>query len=67
LKKTIDKTGIVADVLNPNQHILVQVVKEPISTKGPRLSSELSFAGRFMVLLPFSDRIYISQKIEDSN
>ena len=61
------KSGIIADVLNPNQHILVQVVKEPISTKGPRLSAELSLAGRFMVLLPFSDRISISQKIEDSN
>ena len=66
-EKTIDKSGIIADVLNPNQHILVQVVKEPISTKGPRLSAELSLAGRFMVLLPFSDRISISQKIEDSN
>ena len=67
VEKTIDKSGIIADVLNPNQHILVQVVKEPISTKGPRLSAELSLAGRFMVLLPFSDRISISQKIEDSN
>ena len=40
-------------------------MKEPISTKGPRLSSEISLAGRFMVVMPFSDRVSISQKIED--
>ena len=61
----IEKTGKVSDILNSNQQILVQVVKEPISTKGPRISSELSLAGRYMVLVPFSDRISISQKIED--
>ena len=37
----IEKTGKVSDILSSNQHILVQVVKEPISTKGPRISSEL--------------------------
>ena len=47
-----------------NQSILVQIVKEPISTKGPRISSELSIAGRYIVLVPFSDRVSISQKIE---
>ena len=51
-------------MLKSNQSILVQVVKEPISTKGPRISSELSIAGRYIVLVPFSDRISISQKIE---
>ena len=45
------------------QSILVQIIKEPISTKGPRVSSELSLAGRYLVLVPFSDRISISQKI----
>jgi ribonuclease G len=60
----IDKNGAVADVLTANQSLLVQVVKEPISTKGPRISSELSFAGRFLVLVPFSDRVSVSQKIE---
>lgn len=65
-EKTIEKSGIISEVLNPNQQILVQVVKEPISTKGPRLSSELSLAGRYMVLVPFSDRVSISQKIENS-
>ena len=61
----IDKDGTITDVLSANQSILVQVVKEPISTKGPRISAELSLAGRFIVLVPFSDRVSISQKIED--
>ena len=56
LEPDIDKNGTVADVLKPNQPILVQIVKEPISTKGPRISSELSIAGRYLVLVPFSDR-----------
>ncbi len=63
-EKEIDKDGAISDVLSANQSILVQVVKEPISTKGPRISSELSLAGRYVVLIPFSDRISISQKIE---
>ncbi len=63
-EKEIDKDGTIADALKANQSILVQIVKEPISTKGPRLSSELSIAGRYIVLVPFSDRISISQKIE---
>ncbi|MDX1271244.1 ribonuclease E/G [Bizionia paragorgiae] len=63
--KEIDKDGKIADVLKSNQSMLVQIVKEPISTKGPRISSELSIAGRYIVLVPFSDRISISQKIED--
>jgi ribonuclease G len=61
----IEKDGNVGDAISPKQTVLVQVVKEPISTKGPRLSSEISLAGRFMVLMPFSDRVSISQKIED--
>ncbi|WP_394907386.1 Rne/Rng family ribonuclease [uncultured Mesonia sp.] len=64
-EKDIDKDGSITDVLKSNQSILVQIVKEPISTKGPRISSELSFAGRYIVLVPFSNRISISQKIED--
>jgi ribonuclease G len=63
-EKEIDKDGSIANVLSVNQSILVQVVKEPISTKGPRISSELSLAGRYIVLVPFSDRVSISQKIE---
>jgi ribonuclease G len=61
----INKDGAIMDVLSANQSVLVQVVKEPISTKGPRISSELSLAGRFVVLVPFSDRVSISQKIKD--
>lgn len=64
-EKDIDKDGKITDVIKSNQSTLVQIVKEPISTKGPRISSELSIAGRYIVLVPFSDRISISQKIED--
>jgi len=63
-EKEIDKQGKIDDVLSPNQTILTQIIKEPISTKGPRISSELSFAGRFLVLIPFSNRISVSQKIK---
>lgn len=63
-EKEIEKDGSITDAISPNQPILVQIIKEPISTKGPRLSSELSLAGRYVVLVPFSERISISQKIE---
>ena len=63
-EKEIDKHGGINDALKNHQSILVQIVKEPISTKGPRISSELSIAGRYIVLVPFSDRVSISQKIE---
>lgn len=66
LSDEIEKTGKISDVLSSGQHILVQVAKEPISTKGPRISSEISFAGRYIVLVPFSDKISISQKIKSS-
>lgn len=63
MKPEIDKHGKINDVLSRNQKVLVQVVKEPISTKGPRLSCELSLAGRYMVLVPFSNTVNISKKI----
>jgi len=59
----IEKTGKITKVLAPGQEIIVQIAKEPISTKGPRISTEISFPGRFLVLLPFSNKISISQKI----
>ncbi|MEN6619303.1 MAG: Rne/Rng family ribonuclease [Rikenellaceae bacterium] len=59
----LEKEGKIADVLKPGQHILAQIVKEPISTKGSRLTSEISIAGRNMVLIPFADKVSISQKI----
>ena len=62
LEKDISKGGIVDSVLTSKQNLLVQVTKEPISTKGPRISSELSIAGRYLVLVPFSDRVSVSQK-----
>jgi len=64
LDEEIQKSGRITNVLKPNQQILVQVAKEPISTKGPRVTSELSFAGRYVVLIPFSDKISVSQKIK---
>lgn len=63
----IDKHGNIGDVLQAGQHILVQIAKEPISTKGPRLCSEISIAGRNIVLMPFSNKISISQKIESND
>lgn len=65
LEKDIDKDGTIVDTLKSGQNLLVQIVKEPISTKGPRLSSEISIAGRYLVLVPFSDRVSVSQKIQD--
>ncbi len=64
LEKDIDKSGKISNVLNTNQPILVQIAKEPISAKGPRITSEISLAGRYLVLVPFTDRISISQKIK---
>ncbi|MFA6950798.1 MAG: Rne/Rng family ribonuclease [Lentimicrobiaceae bacterium] len=63
-EQDIDKTGKISSVLTPNQQVLIQIAKEPISTKGPRVSSEISFAGRYLVLVPFSQRVSVSQKIK---
>lgn len=60
----IDKHGSVTDVLEKDMELLVQIVKEPISSKGPRLTTEITFTGRFMVLIPFGDKISVSQKIK---
>lgn len=65
-KPEIDKHGSIADVLSPGQELLVQIAKEPISSKGPRLTTEISFTGRLLVLIPFSDKISVSQKIKSS-
>lgn len=62
----IDKDGKITDVLTQGQTVIVQITKEPISTKGPRLSSEISIAGRNLVLIPFSDKVSISSKIEST-
>ncbi len=60
------REGKIQDVVKSGDHLMLQVSKEPISSKGPRLSAELSFAGRYMVMIPFSDRVSISQKIKSS-
>lgn len=60
----IDKHGSITEVLQPGQELMVQIVKEPISSKGPRLTTEITFTGRYMVLIPFGDKISISQKIK---
>ncbi|MDR2473951.1 MAG: Rne/Rng family ribonuclease [Tannerella sp.] len=62
----LKKDGKIEDVLAVGETILVQVAKEPISTKGPRLTAELSFAGRNLVLVPFSDKISVSSKIKSN-
>ena len=61
----INKEGNIREVLRPGQEILIQVAKEPISTKGPRISTELSIAGRYLVLVPFTERISVSSKIKN--
>lgn len=61
----IEKTGKIQDVLQKQQQILVQVSKEPIGSKGPRLTCELSLAGRYLVLVPFGQSVTISKKIVD--
>lgn len=58
------KDGTITGVLEKEKEVLVQIVKEPISTKGPRLTAELSFAGRFLVLIPFNDKVSVSTKIK---
>lgn len=60
----VGKEGQIADVLKVGDPILVQVTKEPINTKGPRLTAEISIAGRNMVLIPFADGVMVSQKIK---
>ncbi len=61
-----EKGGLIADMITVGQEVVVQIAKEPISTKGPRLTAELSFAGRFLVLIPFTDKVSVSQKIKTS-
>lgn len=65
IEDDIDKNGKINDVVSGSQHILVQVAKEPISSKGPRLTSEITLAGRYLVLVPFGDKISLSQRIKN--
>ena len=60
----VKKDGSITELLQKDKEVLVQIVKEPISTKGPRLTAELSFAGRYLVLIPFNDKVSVSSKIK---
>lgn len=62
----LPKNGSVQTSLTQGQEMLVQIVKEPISTKGPRLTCEITFPGRFLVLIPFEDKVNVSTKIKSS-
>lgn len=63
LEQNIDKNGKISSFLHVGQTVMVQVAKEAISTKGPRLTADISLAGRNVVLVPFSNKVFISQKI----
>lgn len=60
----LEKEGTIGSILQVGQEIMVQIAKEPISTKGPRLTTEISIAGRNIVLIPFAQKVNVSQKIE---
>jgi ribonuclease G len=64
IQPELKKDGSIANTLKVGQELLVQIVKEPINTKGPRLTCELSFAGRYLVLIPFDDSVSVSTKIK---
>ena len=63
-QREVGKQGSIQDVCHVGQEILVQVAKEPINTKGPRLTAEISLAGRNIVLIPFGDKVMVSSKIK---
>ncbi len=62
----IDKAGKISDIIKSNEKILVQIAKEPISTKGARITSEISIPGRFLVLVPFGQKVNVSNKIKST-
>ena len=63
-EEDIDRKGKMKDHVSASQLVLVQVAKEPISTKGPRLTAEVSLPGRYLVLVPFSDKVSLSSRIK---
>lgn len=67
LDPVFPKVGNIADTLTVGQYILVQITKEPISTKGPKLSCDISLAGHYIVLTPFSNKVSVSQKIKNND
>ena len=65
IEKEIEKYGKIKDHISANQKLLVQITKEPISSKGPKVTTEITLPGRYLVLIPFSNKISVSQKIDD--
>ncbi len=65
IENEIEKYGKIKDHISANQKLLVQITKEPISSKGPKVTTEITLPGRYLVLIPFSNKISVSQKIED--
>lgn len=61
------KTGKIGEVLGGKPNVLVQILKEPIAAKGPRLSCEISLPGRFVVVTPFNDIVAVSRKIHSGD
>ena len=66
IENEIDKHGTIDKVLSAGDEVLLQITKEPISTKGPRVSTQISLTGRYLVLIPFDQKISVSKKIKDS-
>ncbi|HBJ76365.1 MAG TPA: ribonuclease E/G [Porphyromonadaceae bacterium] len=66
LQPELPKEGNISDYLKSGQEVLVQVTKEPISSKGSKVTTDITFVGRYMILTPFRDKISVSQKIKDS-
>ena len=66
LEPNIEKSGKLSSYIQPGQTVMVQVAKEAISTKGPRLTADISLAGRNVVLVPFTNKVSISQKIRSN-
>lgn len=67
LEPAVEKSGKIGDYLQVGQDIMVQIAKEAISTKGPRLTADISLAGRNVVLVPFSSKVFLSQKIRSTD
>ena len=66
VQKEIPKDGTIDKVLAAGDSVLLQITKEPISTKGPRISTQISLTGRFLVLIPFDNKVSISKKIKNN-
>ena len=66
-EEMIKKDGTIDQVLSAGDHVVIQITKEPIHSKGPRITSEISIAGRYLILVPFADKVSVSQKIKSKS